>query len=246
MRTVACRQRLCCLTFEIVDAQVWSISAASSALSSLSQVVRIQQGAVSKIMVVSAGYSINQLLQDVGLQVSSCRAVVQEHSSFLSLPLAGMGHTVSHSKECRSVTLPEGTGARACALGLSGAAQPLRRACAGVPGRFRRAPRAAGDAAGHGPRGPEGPGRAVCWAPPLHHCGPAELHTQLPADISPVVRHGGPATAGELVMRPPGAQQHLPHHWMRGCMAVAHPFIDFANNGSQAESTHAESCTHAI
>ena len=40
-------------------------------LRSISQVVRIQQGATSRMMVVSAGYSVAQLLQDVGLEVST-------------------------------------------------------------------------------------------------------------------------------------------------------------------------------
>ena len=59
-------------------AQVWSISAAASALRSMSQVVRIQQGPACRTMVVSAGYSVQQLLEDIGLTVSLLMHVLDE------------------------------------------------------------------------------------------------------------------------------------------------------------------------
>ena len=38
-------------------------------LKTLSQVLRIEQGSTSKAVVISAGYSLAELLQDIGLEV---------------------------------------------------------------------------------------------------------------------------------------------------------------------------------
>lgn len=84
---------------------------ALGALASLSQVVRIQQGQNMRIMVVSAGYSIAELLKDIGLEVvatycsvlPACAAAFCACKSVVVI-LESMRPGINQDSNCTSIT----------------------------------------------------------------------------------------------------------------------------------------------